>query len=510
MNNFADLSRAEAYFSRNRTIILYSVILAIVCYGYELFNYSLSIDEEWITMLNASQVTLWIKDGRWGTYLMNFYLMPHSVMPYFPTLIAVLSIAATSILYVSSEQDDLSAKIIFSTIFITYPLHDYYLAFNISSHTIGIGVILSMAGYLLVRESLNIPGKNTWKIILAILFLTISFSTYQGVITIFVLLVAVHLIRLLTGAETYTFREILKRLAVFFGVFVFALLLYKVIDVGLKYLILPEDYRLASNHLDNYMGWKNLPAKQVLSILFQSTKRYLLGTEFYGGFAMKSIFLLLPILAYGIIRSARSASNRIMAFSLLIFTVFIPFLIMYVLGTWLPPRTIMALPFLLGVVWWLSYLHSSGWLKKVMMVCAFLIFISNMYHTTRLFYVSYTIWQADRDMANRITERIYNLDIPDKKGRINLAIIGGYQYPSNELFMKPSDIFGASFFNWDNGDPSRMIRIFQSAGVSGFQMFPYKDLGWRKDTIKFMPSWPKKGSVIVVDSVVIVKLSNKK
>jgi len=160
-----------------------------------------------------------------------------------------------------------------------------------------------------------------------------------------------------------------------------------------------------------------------------------------------------------------------------------------------------------AILWLLVYRHAGSILRRIMVVAAFIVLINNTYINTRLFYSSYVSWQADRDMANRIIERVYNLDPPVKNGKIQISFVGNYNHPKNELFVQ-SDVFGASFFGWDRGNPWRMRDFFRTVGVNELNIVLYENLGFLKEKIEAMPKWPSKGSVKLIDNIVIVKLSD--
>jgi hypothetical protein len=496
----------KEYFIRNRVIIIYSVILAIICYGYELFNFSFSIDEEYQSFQKASDFIGLIKDGRWGTYYFNLLFFPHSLLPYLPTLIAILSIATSSFLFVNSEKVDIQSKIIFSTIFISYPLHSYYLEFNILNAPLAIGMVFSVLSYLLVKKTFENHEGKTFKLIASILTLTLSFSFYQALLPVYILLVLIHLLMYILTNESVEFGELFKRALNFFMVFCFAFLIFKIVDICLNYFVVPE-LRNSQGYTDHFWLWGKMPVGEHIFILFQKTICYFTEKAFYGAFAIQSLFLLVPFLFLVIFIKVKGKINKMLAMFILGFAILTPFLVMYVTGSYLPPRSLVALPFLLAAFWFLTSQFVGNWIRKAMVIIALLLFFNNTYYTTRLFYSSYVAWQADRDMANRIIERIYQLDLPDNKDQISVAFIGGYKFQKNELFLDTNDPFGASFFSWDNGTPHRMNALFKSIGIDNLIVTPKEQIRKISDTIDQMPCWPRKGSVALSGEIVVVKLS---
>jgi hypothetical protein len=495
------------FLRRNKALIIYSFIIAIICYGYELFNFSLSIDEELQSFSSAVNLKKLIQDGRWGSYFINILLSPHSLMPYLPTLILILCLALTSILFIANEKGDLQSQIIFSTIFISYPLHSYYMEFNILGAPVGIGMILSTISYLIIKESLEIHKRKFLLSSVAILMLTFSFSMYQALVPFLISLVLIHYGSQLLNNECITIRLFVKQIFYFFIIYLLAFLLYLIIDRFFKILFIPEFQNLSS-YTDHYLGWGKSTAKKVFFILLGTTKDYLSGKKFYGSYSIKSIFVLIPFLLYIILSKVKVTSHKVLVVTILFISLFIPFIVMYYTGSKLPPRSLVALPLMLAGFWWLTSLYSKQWMKTVLIIIAFLFFLSNTYHTTRLFYTSYVSWQADRDMANRIIERIYSLDLPEKDP-IKIVFIGKYKHPENELFLKTNDAFGSSFFYWGRGEFPRINAVFKTKGITNLKLATSVEQEKIVDSIDSLPSWPKKGSVTIKDGIVVVKLSDQ-
>ena len=65
----------KTWWVRNKAILLFSLCIAILCYGYEIFNFSLSIDEEIASFSDANGRKTYLLIGRWGTYLLNHLLL---------------------------------------------------------------------------------------------------------------------------------------------------------------------------------------------------------------------------------------------------------------------------------------------------------------------------------------------------------------------------------------------------------------------------------------------------
>jgi hypothetical protein len=182
---------------------------------------------------------------------------------------------------------------------------------------------------------------------------------------------------------------------------------------------------------------------------------------------------------------------------------------MFFTGAKLPVRAMIPLTLMIALLWLTEYRQAGAFLRRLMFLVALLILINNTWINTRFFYATYTSWQADRDIATRIIERIYQLDPPKTDGKIKVAFSGNYSHPQNELFFK-SETHGASFFEWNPGDPYRISPFFKTTGVSELNTVSLDLLKDHNAEIEAMPSWPNYGSVKLFDDIVLVKFSEPK
>jgi hypothetical protein len=497
------------YLRKNKAIIIYSIVMAVICYGYELFNFSLSIDEEGYLFQKAINDMHWIELGRWGTYLINLLLFPYSLIPFLPTLISIACISSASVLFVNSEKGDLQSKIIFSLLFISYPLHSYYIAFSTLSASLGIGIVFSVIGFLIVKACFNRQRQRFAYLVSAVIVLSLSMSTYQGIFPVYILFVLTHLFVHIINEPKTTIKELLSKLFLFLSVFCAAFVVYYIVDYGFKYFLLDPSYKTNPQYFDHFIGWGNLPFKQVLLNLFSYTKGYLWGDSFYGMASIRTIFLFIPFIVFVVFKKVKLFQLRVVSISMLIIMLVTPFLVMYLIGSKLPPRSLEALPFLMAIIWWLVSQHVRSGIRSAIVVASILLFVGNTYHTTRLFHTSYVTWQADRVMAGRIIERIYQLDYPQKKGKIPIAFVGSFRYEENELFMKTRDVFGASYFEWNKAQGC-IRNLYKSMGINEIMLVPKQNLSQYSEIINEMESWPHKNSIRVKDDIVFVKLRDAK
>lgn len=497
------------YWQQNKAIIISSLLIAVISYGYELFNFTLSIDEETQSFKSASDTGVIIAVGRWGLFLLNWLLIPQSVLPYLPMLIALFCLSFISVVILNIEKNDFVSGLVFSIIFISNPIHSYYLAWN-GAVFYTIGMVLTTFSYLSFITAIEEKKFSVKYYFFSIIFLGFSLAIYQALLAFFMVFATYYLFHSQANNKSLIFQNTLKAALRIIAVVGLAFLFYKVGDISARYFLFDGKYFNNTAYLENFILWGKMPIKEVLLKLIRNTGGYLLGMKNFGGvicLVSKSLILIIPIFLYFTFKGANSSGAKI--FSVILFGILIlsPFTVNFLNGTPLPTRTLMSLAMMTAILWLLVYRHAGAILRRIMVVAAFIILINNTHINTRLFYSSYVSWQADREMANRIIERVHSLDPHSKNDKIQIAFVGGYQHPSNELFVQ-SDVHGASFFGWDGGNPWRIRDFFRTIGVNELNIVQYENLGYLKEKIEAMPAWPAKGSVKLIDNIVIVKLSD--
>ncbi|NOR88248.1 MAG: hypothetical protein GQ527_11620 [Bacteroidales bacterium] len=499
----------KRYLYENRYIIAFSIFIAIFSFGYELFNFTLSIDEEIDSFRNARDSYVYIFVGRWGLYFLNQLVVPHSSMPYFPTLIALFGIALSSILFLSSQKDNLTAKLLFATLFISSPIHSYYLAFNTSGLYYSIGMILTTISYLSFQKAIESKKVLYSYYIYSILLLAFSLSLYQALLSYFFVFAAYYLLFSFLQSPSLNIPLLLKRISALLAISGLAFLVYQIGDIATRKFVLEPSEMEIPQYLDGFIAWGKTPLTNIFSHLLMSTKEYLSGgnpSTGELGLSIKTFVVIIPVFTFLLIRKTSGFLKIIITLFLVTILILSPFAVMYLNGLKLPTRTFMSLPLMVAIIWLMTYRYANYWFRKIMILFAFVILINNIYTNTRLFYSSYVSSQADRNMAIRIIERIYNLDPPVVNEHIQVFFVGMHQHKTNALFFK-SDVFGASFFEWNPGSQYRIISFFRTLGMEELIAIPQEKRAQYKDEISKMPYWPSKGSVRLIDGVTVIKLS---
>lgn len=484
------------YFRKNYHLIVLAFTVAICAYGYELFNFSLSIDEP-LKMFDAEKYA-WIKQGRWGTFMLLQLFMPESLIPFFPTLISVVFLVLSAILFLLILEGDNISKCIFLLLFISFPSTSYFLEFNTFNFSVSVGFFLVFCSIICLK--FYIKKKQYKYLFYSSLPLACSLGVYQSLITLWLAAFFVYLFSLLIkndgGIKNITGLLLCSSLALFFSLF-----LYKGIDLLFRYI-----YEVDAAYLNHFVGWKSYEFRAIFDRLTQYILEHFSGKIFYGEKTLTSIWFVSPILLIYLFKK-KEISTVLSGFFCWLGILISPFLLSIVLGSPLPTRSLVGLPLLIGGVWYLASCCSPKIFRYFLLIAAIFIATTNSYSNNRLFFSDYLTWQADRNFANRILDRIYNMDLPQEtKKRIPISILGEKKYISNAAFIR-AEVFGASFFEWEGGNPYRILSFFETLGVQEFRPANNEEYQTAIALSKDMPNWPHKKSIFRYKNMIVLKLS---
>jgi len=492
---------------KNDKIIIASILIAIAAYGYELFNFTLTIDEELDTFRRAIEKKEYILNGRWGAYLLNLIIIPTTVLPFFPTFLALMGIALSSVLFVSHENTSLSTKLVFSAIFISSPAHAHFLAFSNLGLYFAFGMSLASMSFLLLKNAIEKDHRKITFYTLSIVLLTLAISMYQAMFAYFLVFCAYYLFAQSLKWNKINWHLLSKILVGIFVVCVSGILLYKIFDSAIRYFVLGPVSSNDKQYLDNFILWGKSPTKEIIINLINIITKYFTGWAFFRqafGQSLFSIIFFTPMILIFIVKNKTNVWAKILSGTLLFAFILSAFSMIILNGNQIAARTLMSIPLMIAILWLLVHNEAGKRLRKIMVFVAIVILINNTYINTRLFYSANVSWEADRAMANRIVERIYALDPPLTGGKIPVAFIGMYRPEANELFYN-LDILGMSFFSIGSLSPGRTIKVFNFIGDPNLELhYAEQDEQALNDG---MPCWPAKGSVKIINEVVYVKLS---
>jgi Glucosyl transferase GtrII len=474
--------------------------VAIAAYGFELFNLNLTIDEELHAF--ASQDTMWIAQGRWGMFLLNRLLIPYPIVPFVPLFVAlVFHVAAVLILLCAWGVESKRQEVAVGSIAVSFPTMAYLYTFNTLNYGIGIGLFLgALSLFLFTRLSQR-------RQLLAAIPGTLSISIYQGLFVALVCLYVVQFVcvELQSSKRSIDLRNLFKMVSILglsAATYYMVQKLFLLTSAsGIVYVDQFFDINFAREHFD-------VALKRTLSV---ARKVYMGSPAVYGS----RITFLAPILVVsgiGVLAALRSsplaAWNKLLIGLAALGVLLLPLTVGLLMRGEVAIRFLVAVPF---VVAGFAMLGMRAYSKNVQMligVAAGICVFQFVQSTNYLFSSSHLALQADRALGAMLIARIEEAkDSADGGEPKYYEVIGYFQRAPTKLIPK-SETFGASFFEWEQGNPYRIAGFLRTLGYEGLSPLPQERRIQFTALADSMPFWPRKGSIARVGDTVLIKFGN--
>ncbi|MCO6523347.1 MAG: glucosyltransferase domain-containing protein [Snodgrassella sp.] len=454
----------------------------ICVYGFELTHFGLSIDEEFNNNISHT-----IAIGRWGHALLKASIYPEPFIPFYTEMLTFILLSASCALIVYTFSLSLKQTLFFAVLYASSAQFAYQLQFLNQCDTVATAILLSsMAVYLIVR-------KNSFlhTVLIPALLLGYAVAIYQSIIFFsYSLLLAYLLLDIVRDTEDSRHLKLIFRLII---ASIIGLILYFVLGE----LILNYYHLHSESYLSDMFIWLEESPKQALKKISRSIEHYFTLKAPYGmnTFVLAVVFLILPLF-YPLRRKTR--------YSLYVFLSIITLFSMnIVLGDELSARTMTSFAIFLASAGLISFIVIRK--NKYLWAIAAFSFLYGMATVSNLFYADYISYKKDYRLASAIandiaTELNVSLESPVKVYFFGALDIKRVNRPKN------SDMFGASFLNWDHGNSGRISAFMNKAEIANIVPASYDEIKSDLNAVYAAPIWPQKGSILQIKDVVVVKL----
>ncbi|MCZ8144477.1 glucosyltransferase domain-containing protein [Flavobacterium sp.] len=477
-------------------LFLITFALAILAYGFALSNFTVSIDNEAPIFPDFG-----MSFGRWGQNLIRYHLFA-GFLQYFTLLLSLFLFSLSAVKLSALFKFNNYTSYFFCALFVTFPQLSYQLVFSIMADVAGIGFLLSVISVELFLKGIQANSliKKILLLIAVPLLLMFTLSIYQAFvlvpITIFVILFFIK-----TFEDTFELIPEIKKTLLFIGIVVLSILFY---SISVKLICPPIE---KSEYLSSFVSGNS---ENIFSNFLSLCKNHLKGTSYYG----EKLYILIPLL-FALLLPNLFINKKYFVYRILIlfFLSISPFIIsFFITNGYHPPRLYLTsnLIFAFGISLFIDRFKISS--QNIVKTLVTLIVIINIYFVTNLFYSVNKIYKHDKKIAEKIDSIIQskypNFSVGDK----TVYFYGYFNYDYHQKFrLENSEIFGGSFFSWDNGNNYRIINFIKEADVADYKMLESKEkLSIIKDSITNMKVWPDYDSVKMIDNVVVVKLGKEK
>ncbi|QMR74637.1 glucosyltransferase domain-containing protein [Enterobacter sp. RHBSTW-00175] len=472
-----------------RLYFLLSMVCGLALYGFEITNFSLSIDEEFSN--NFAQT---ISLGRWGHALLREYILQEPFAAFFTPLLAVVAFSlSASVFAISTGLDKFYASVI-AVLYVSIPQFTYQIAFSNQSDTVGIAFLLaSISVYAFKLTGYKVLSYGT---LVSVICYVMSSSIYQSMVFLPVsMIISVVTFDLLR--ERITQKDSLFVLVKFAVLAAVSVIIY---SLASRFAQAYTGF-VNEGYLDDKISWSTAGMTNSIASILNYIESYITATApvglscYFIAFisALASIILLL-------IKGIKSP----FLYALVVISVFSPFLINVAFGGTMPERTMTALS--------VGFSTSVGMLlfllgkKSIAIISCIILMLSGSVYSNKMIFADYASYQADVQMANRILMSVY-AKYPDfDQARTPVYFHGAWK--NDRVWPEKMHSFGNSFFSWDGGKNRRIMNFMAKSGVAQMHKVENGKLGGLDNAARSMPVWPNPGSIEMSDGALIIKLGN--
>lgn len=509
MDEYLNFSK---FIKNNIPLLVVTMFFTIFSYGCLLFYYRISIDGE--TMLSNYEGTL-----GWLITLERFILVVikkitdvNSFNTYSATflqicLIFVFGIMWSYLVYYFSNNNK-KFLWIFTIIFITYPTFAEQFYFVLQGSEVALAISLSALAVFFISKWILLKCDKSY-FVLGIIFMVISFGTYQALVPLYISgVLAVFILYYINNIniQKYKFMEITKKYILSFLLGIF---LYKLIG---KLLIKIFRSTESTEYLSNQIKWKYNTFNECINNIYVYIKDMIWNDNYFSNrfYIVISIILLLSSIFYIIKRKNGSIIFLVANITFLIS----PFFLAIVFGSQTVPRTQLQFPLVIAIGAYIILIFLKNNNYKIIRVITLLYLCIIAFHqaqiTSKFFYSDYIRYQQDVTLANKIT---YTIDqIQAEYDEIYpVVFIGRYDHKLPSSCIK-GEAIGASFFDWYPEASTweatdRVLSFMDSLGYK-YKFPSEQDMDKGREISNDMPSWPNKDSIKLEDGIIVVKLSD--
>ena len=482
------------------------VLFLIVClgYAYELSNFNLSIDDEFLAFGN---ICSFVDLGRWVHPLVHA-LWPRTVVPSGPFLLFAAGMAL-GFVYVARSWGIQRFRFFHYAVFAAYALFPTWLAqleFAANVLPVGLGVLcVSMATWLTVRAEPMRAGWPVARLLVAALLCAVAIGCYQSLGLLYSAWVVGAALLGMVGTEASCgWRTAAARvglgLMVFLAATVLSLLVAKLalmacqIDVA---AYAAERFKLSAL-------WTQ-PRHVANAFVRDLGRPY---HDFWRSYPPAGSVFSLTLLGCGAFCVASAGRSRWLAvLAGLSLLVMIPAAFTVVVAEFMPARTYFASAASLAIVLLLAYRSARSSIGRgIVTGLACLVAVQGLYVNSVEQARGWVVQQYDRALAHDIHRAIAQLGL-GQDGAPSLVQFGGHVTFHSVYPSAPTVTTGASFFEWDGGDRYRMVSYMRLVGYTQYKAVDDAQAKALLPELAEMPSWPAPGSVRRVGDVALVKLS---
>ena len=477
------------FFKNYRFILLISVIIGILVNAVDIFTVKFGMDSE----IYASNSAIYYTQQRYGSDLL-YYLFPFARYHIVSQLTGMICIALSAMLTISRHNISNFAKGIFVVLVTASPYFSLLQYFYFQSAYNFIYLLITVIVFRILENN-----KNIFIYIIGILLLALSLSSYQSLFAVYLSVMMINVILDFINNKKIkaALITILKNSLVLIAAVIIYFIVIKIVSTNINSYHAGFIQYLTKDFLDVI----KFVIKYIIQVMF--------GRNFNSFFTANVLvtILLLIMMIYLPVKIFKERNERIFIVVLFIFFILSVFSMNILFGSELPPRTNLSYAFYSAFPVMLFFMYCKrNSLKLLTYLIVFSIIVFQAGNVAKFQTAQLITYNKDKMTAEDLLNRIYKAypEIYDAKYKI--AFTGKIDNPNRHRLAMGYDIYNCSFFNCDNGNPDRYMKILQLLGMpTNVQRENVNDS--MKPFIDKMPMWPDEKCIQLYDNnTVIVKL----
>jgi hypothetical protein len=484
-------------------------VAAGLSFGFELANFTLSIDEEY-GLASGIGAGGWVAQDRYTMGLLKWAMRTERITPYWNTALAVIILYGAVLAWCfalgrmmkgQKPRTVKTALMIFGGLAISFPAHAYFMSFATYNVEVALGIFLSALAVDWMARA-TIEREGSWReLVKAAGVVVIVMGIYQSFLALIILgLLACWWLKQWSQdseGKQWTLGKLTKMVGKWGAVLIVSVVIYFLINKFL-HLFMP-----ASNYYaDNYWKWGNLTAGE----FYWKVRNYLYDVLFNYDFWFGRIWAgaawgLVVVGIIGMVKNWRAGWKQAVA---MVGMLAMPFIFFVILGAMMPLRTNQAIAWLVGIAGLNLFLVSKNkWWRRVVAVGAAWLILIQSKEISTIFYFDHWRYTNDQRVAAQIAERVWQLDA---SGETPVYYVGKLTNKS-ALYKLTHETIGHTFLDATGEGVSRLPTFMKLEGYEFARATaPIGETAQRK--IEQMPSWPAEGAVASESGIIIVKLAD--
>lgn len=497
----------KKYIEKNKKAVIVGMIFTFICFGFMLTNFTVSIDEEtWI--LSQKQSVLWLQQGRFGIWLLNLlFTKGGNYAPFLWDVLAIICWNIAGVIFSYSLWQENSIEEwqlgMFLAMYSSIPLVvGEIIAFSMFNFQVCMAMLWVAIAFLYC-EKYQVSRKK-YQLIIACGFLMAAVAVYQAFIGVYITaVVARQMIK--TADETKFSRNDLIKIGTHVFVCITGVIAYAIINRVLLGIVGDPGYLT-----ENYIGWHSGNWKKAVVMAVANIGRVLLaisykGEYIYGGLVIRSITIAFVLFAIILFFKRKGWKNKLQIFIFSVSLCVAPFTLYLLLATYKTRgRMLLAIPLALGVefVILLKAVDTKKKMQVLFVVIGCWLLFLNARNMNLLYYYDSVVYTKDCEVAAQLMNRMNEQGIDYKNKPI--AFIG--MIKQDDLPIKVSGTIGGSFFEWDDGNGTRIRDFLLTRGYK-VELADVEKLQKAMEQRAYMNVWPAENSICELDDVIVVYLS---